>query len=374
MLSRLELKELASHTLDGAHFVTLYLNLDPKQVKHAELPLHFKNLVRTLPTTDKAKVAPELNSIEKFLADHPTGLKRGLAVIACSERNFWWVYHSALPFKDDLVVKRDPFLKPLLLQLDQYSRYVVAVVGREEARLFIAGMGEMLEVTDFFRLANVDNPSRDGSRDGAWGGMGKIREQRKKEHTTRILNKDVAAAMEDLMKREEINRILLGGTDQSRGHFKEALPEALAHKVVAEFHVDKNAGIKEMLEIILPVMKDVEFNFERRALQELFEKSGKEAGGVIGLNPVGNALQQGNIRKMFLISDQLEKGMVCGKCSALTPVIVGPCPYCGGEMETVTHMYDLAIQKALDQGVRVDLIEHSPDLKKAGGIGALLRY
>jgi len=374
MLTRLELKELASHTLDGAHFVTLYLNLDPAQVKRDDILLHFKNLVRAIPPNEKSHAAKDLEKIERYLADHPEGLKRGLAVISASERNFWWVFHSAVPFRDELVVKSDPYLEPLVMQLDQYQRYLVVVVGGEEARLLIANMGMIVEITDFYRPLSDDNPSRDGARDGGWGGMGGLREQRRKEHTQRILYKDVAVAMDGLMKREEIKRVLLGGTDQARGHLKSMLPETLAQKVVGEFHVDRNAGLKELLEKVAPTMKEVEHHFEKKALQELFDKSGKEGGSVFGLDAVLNALQQGNVRKMYLIADHTEKGMACRSCKALTPIVEGPCPYCGGELFSVPHMFDLAMQKSLDQNARVDIIQHAPELSKAGGIGALLRY
>jgi len=370
MLTRLELKELASGTLDGANFVTLYLNLDPTQVKRDDLQLHFKNLIRTISQPDKSLVARDIEKIERFLADHPEGLKRGLAIISSSARDFWWIYPSALPFHDELVVQSNPYLKPLLTQLDQYQRYLVAVVGGELARLFVAGMGEMFEVTDFYRPTSDGNPSRDGG----WGGMGGVREQRRKENTQHILYKDVAHAMDELLKREEIKRVLLGGADHSRGHFKEVLPESLSRKIVGEFHVDRNASVKEMLEKVLPAMKDVEYQFERRALTELFDRQGKDTGGVVGLPDVLDALQQGKIMKMYVSNDRTAGGMVCGSCAALTPVRDDPCPYCGAEMKSVKYMHDLAVRKALDQGVRVDMIEHSKELAQVGGIGALLRY
>jgi len=375
MISRIELKELASHQLDDAYFVSLFLNVDPKQVKPEEWLLHFKNLSRkatsTMQNGDKASVAPDIDRLEKYLTDHPDGLKRGLAIISSTSKNFWWVYNSALPFMSDLVIKRDPYIKPLAYQIDQYQHYLIAFVSGEYVRLFVAGMGELAEVTDFYH----PTPNPNSLRDGGSGDMGEQRAQRRREHTRQILYKDSAQAIEKLLLKEEIKRIILLGTDKARGHFKENLSEALLHKIVAESQIDRNSTNKEILEKSLPIMKDVEYQFERKALGELFDKAGAiEGASALGLAAVLDALQQGNARKLYVMTHQVAEGMRCTKCKALSLIVEGDCPYCAGTMETVPFIYDHAIQRAIDQGVRVDLLEDAPDLAKVGGIGALLRY
>ncbi len=370
MLTRLELKELASHTLDQANFVSLYLDLDPSRVKRDDWHLHYKNLVKSIPTEARAAVMIDLDRIEQFLGDHPDGVKRGLAVISCSAHDYWWVYHSALGFPSELVVKNDPYITPLVTLLDQYQRYVVVVVGSEDARLFLLGMGDIVEMTEFFRPSVMG----DASRDGGWGDMGALRAQRRREHTQRVLFKDVALAMDSLLNREEIKRVLLGGTDSARGRFKEALPEALSHRVVGEFHVEKNVGHKEIVAKLMPVMQAVERRFEKKALEELFHKTSTGQGAVLGLEGVLGALQQGNVRKMFVLEGKPHRGMVCQTCAALTPLSDEPCPYCGGNLKEVAKMLDLALQKATSQGARVDILHESPELAKEGGIGAVLRF
>ncbi len=375
MISRIELKELASHTLDDAYFVSLFLNVDPKQVKQEEWLLHFKNLsknaINAMPNGDKANIIPDIDKLEHYLTNRPEGLKRGLTIISSSAKNFWWIYNSALPFMSNLIIEREPFINPLVHQIDQYQRFLIAFVGGETVRLFIAGMGEIIEVTDIYHPAATSNTLRDG---GA-GDMGEIRAHRRKEHSRQILYKDSYHIIEKLLVREEIKRILLLGTDSARGNFKETLPDPLLHKIVAEGHIDKNADEKDILNKSLPLMKQVEFQFERKALAELFDKAGAiEGGSAVGLSAVLDAIQQGNVRKLYVMTHMAAKGMCCRRCKALSAVIEKDCPYCGGEMDIVPFIYDHAIQKALEQGVRVDLLEDAPDLVKAGGIGALLRY
>lgn len=374
MISRQELKKLASHTLTDAYFVSLYLNVDPKNNPKDDWLLHFKNLSKTtpanLPAAERQQVNPDIERIEKYLYDRPSETKRGLALISCAARNFWWVYHSMVTFRNDMVIKREPYIKPLMQQIDLYQRYLIVVISGEQVRLFIAGMG-MMEPVFYVTRPEV---SFDRTRDGNTGDMGELRAQRKKETSERMMFKGAAAAIADIVQSEQIKRILLGGSEGARGRFKDVLPTQITVRVAGEFTVAGNAAEKEILARAIPEMRKVEEQFEKRALEELFHKISIGGGSVVGLPDVLTALQQGNIRKMYIISNATQPGMVCKRCGALTPPREHSCPYCDGEMQKAPYIFDHIIQKGIDQGVRIDMIENAPELVKAGCIGALLRY
>lgn len=373
MFTKQELKDLASYVLEDACFVSLYLNVDPKDNPKEEWQLHFKNMARNsvanLTVGEACHAQDEINVIEKYLADKPDGLKRGLAIISSQAKEFWRIYHTAMPFRNELIIDKDPYVKPLALMLDQFQRYLVIVVGRETARLLIARMGEIEEVDTMTKPKLDVNRSRDGGK----GDMGEVRATKKMEKARHLLFKDAVTAMDKVLLTEGIKRVLIGGTDKGRGHFKGLLTDHFkTNRIVGEFSVDSNASEHEILEKLIPVMKDVEFQFERKALDDLFDNASN--GSVMGLSDVLTAVQQGNVRKLYVLSDVITPGMVCKNCSALTPERSRMCPYCDGEMEHVPHMLDLVIQKALDQGSRVDMLSESERLSKAGGVAALLRF
>ncbi len=375
MFTKQELKDLSSYVLEDACFVSLYLNVDPKDNPKDDWQLHFKNLskdaIGDLSMGEACHAQDEIAYIDKYLSDRPEGLKRGLAVISSKAKDFWRVYHTAVPFRNEIFIDKDPYIKPLALMLDQYSRYLIVLVGRQDARLLIARMGEIEEVTA------IQTPKLDvnRSRDGGTGDMGAERAQNKMEKARHLLLKDAISTMERVLNTEGIKRVLLGGSVKARGHFKGLLSDHLKkNRLVGEFSVDINARERDILELCLPVMKEVEYKFERVALDELFDQAGNSEGSVLGLSDVLTALQQGNIKKLFVLADVITPGMVCTKCGALTPERERSCPYCEGEMDHVPHMLDLAIQKALHQKARVDILEVSPRLSEVGGIGALLRF
>ncbi len=371
MITHHELKELASYMVEDAFFVSLYLNVDPKENHKESWMLHFRNMMRDtlnkINLKDRSVVETELNHIEKYLVGRPDGLKRGLVVMSCRAKNFWRVYHTALPFNNQLVVERDPYIKPLAAMADLYQRYLVAVVGKTKARVLITSLGEIQEVTKIkFEEEQDFDPDRDGNMSDS-----SRRAEREEAKVYRLVHKDALKVVEKVLAEEKIKRILLGGTDRGRALFKEAMSSPMRERVVAEFSVDRNASDHEILEMLLPVMKDVEYKFERKALEELFDQ-GKRS--VFGLSDVLTALQQGNVHKIYVLSTVTTPGMACTQCGAITPDHNQICPYCGGSMQRVPYMLDLAIQKAIEQGARVDMLEEAPQLAKAGGIGALMRY
>jgi len=238
------------------------------------------------------------------------------------------------------------------------------------ARILLAEMGQIEETSI---VINV-RPETDPARDGSTGDMGEARLQRQKKEAQKKLYKELRSVIEKMQREEGIKRILLGGTESGRGRFKDSLSDALKEHIVGEFAVEYNASPSEILKICMPIMNGVEYRFERKALDELFNQGGGGDGSVLGLSDVLDALQQGNVRKLYVMSNMTTPGMVCRNCGALTMVRDKPCPYCGGEMRMINYMLDLAIQKAIDQGARIDMLEEAPRLVEAGGIGALLRY
>ncbi len=372
MFTRKDLKNLAALMLQDDFYVSLFLNVEPKDNPKDKWLLHFKNLVKethkNVTPEVKSRIKSDLEKIERYLSDRPAGMKRGLAIISCQAKNFWRVYHTAIPFSNQLIVEHDPYVKPLMSMIDLYQRYMITIVGGRRARFLLAGLGQVQEISAIDKRPKDSDPSRDGST----GDMGSNRADKQRDEIQRQLYKEVKAKLKKLTKEENIERILLGGTDVNRGKFKDLLSPKMAEDIVGEFTVETGAGDAEILQRALPIMKDTEYRFERKALDELFDMGG--SGSVLGLSDVLTALQQGNVRKLFVMSDTVTPGKVCNQCGALTPERDRSCPYCNGEMKRVNHMLDLAIQKAIEQDARIDMLEEAPRLVKAGGIGAKLRY
>jgi len=374
MLTKQELKELASLQLKERLFVSLYLDVDPKSNPKKDWLRHFKSMTKTalakLTPNDRKAIQHDIDKIEAYLTDRPSGMKRGLAIICSTQANQWRVYNTAIPFHNELIVDHDPYIKPLAQFVHLYKRYLIAVVDNDKVRLLITALGEINELT------TIEKPEIefDSTRDGMRGDLEEVRLQKHKDKVRRLLAKEATAVLENIIKSEDINQILIGGTDANRGNFKEALSPQHKAMVAGDFALEHDAGPADILLRVLPLLKEIERANDQRAIDELFNRSGSTSGIVVGLSDVLTALQQGNIHKLYAVAEEKASGMHCAQCGALTPLRESTCPYCGAEMTQVPYMIDLAVQKAIELGAHIGLLDYAPELHKAGGIGAVLRY
>src|SRR6266498_1969844 len=141
MLDRKEMKEIAQLHDDSPCFVSLYLNVDPLFNKKGDYMVHFKNMMKgKIEALDKSVykiVKGDLEKIDSFVLGNKRLFKRGLAILSSSEKSLWKEYHLGVPVKNELVVDRAPYTRPLLDILDNYQRYAVLLLNKESARIFI---------------------------------------------------------------------------------------------------------------------------------------------------------------------------------------------------------------------------------------------
>ena len=69
-----------------------------------------------------------------------------------------------------------------------------------------------------------------------------------------------------------------------------------------------------------------------------------------------------------------QPGYQCSVCQAIITQALTSCPYCGGALVETADVVNLAVQKAVDAGLKVSVLDHSPETADIGGIAAVLRY
>jgi uncharacterized OB-fold protein len=67
-------------------------------------------------------------------------------------------------------------------------------------------------------------------------------------------------------------------------------------------------------------------------------------------------------------------GGQCGQCAAIVVEPVSECPYCMGKLTPSQDVVNLAVQRAMDTGIKVSALDASPRLAEVGQIAAVLRY
>ena len=373
MLSRSELKEIASMKKKDGYFVSLYLNVDPMFNKKGDYMVHLKNMLKTvIESLDKnvyKRVKDDLGRIDKYVLTNKRMFKKGLALLSSSANSFWKEYHLVIPVKNELIVDKSPYTKPLMDILDNYQRYAVLLVDKESARIFVIHLREIVEYGEVY---TPDIPGK--HKKGGWFALSQNHYERHIDYHVGMHLKEVIEKLGSFMSREYIGRLILGGSDEAVSMVKGMLHKTVVDKVIGTVKIEMFAKSPEVLARVEPIVLEYEKNKEKEAVERLFTGAMKNKDAVLGVEDVLHALQEQRVRKLMFIKDLKTSGYSCKTCGFLTVQKADPCPYCKGAMEMVDYVIDLAGEKAIGQGALVEVLTDDKKLREAGGIGAFLRF
>lgn len=373
MLCREELREISKIQGNGSYYVSLYLNVNPITNPKGDYLIQFKNMMKNASETVEKqvfkKIKEDMERLDNFVFGNKRDFKKGLAILASGDVGLWQEYHLHIPVKSELIVDKTPYVKPLLDIVDNYSRYAVLLVDKEAARIFVIQFGEMVE---YGEVHTKDVPGK--HKKGGWFSLSQNSYERHTDYHVGLHLKDVIKELESFLKGEHVERIILGGSDDAVSMIKGLLPKSVSDRIIGEFHAGMSENNVDVLKKTEPVLKAHEKKISKQAVDELIIRARKNEKAVMGMPDVLNAVQEGKAMRMMFLSDFTYPGFVCTSCKAVSAQKVEACPYCKAPMEDVNYLVDLIAQKAVEQGAHVDVIGENEDLKKAGSIGAILRF
>ena len=374
MLTREDMERLLNLPEDDQNlYVSAYLNVNPATNPRGDYFSAFRSLakeeVEKLDHPGQKRVKEDISKIETYLKNGRPDFKKGLAIISSSALHIWEVFHLSMPFKNEVVIDKTPYLQPLSRLIEKYNNYIVALIDREHARLFNIYMGEINEYTELF---TPHIPGR--HKKGGFYGRDENRFRRHIDVHVYFHLKDVARHLEEMVKRGKSNHIILAGTEESITMFRETLSQEIINRIAGTFRAEMFAPVPEVLEKSMNIIKDIEKRDEEKLVEDLLTRASKNGSAAIGIDDVVSEIQAGNVHHLIYIEGLDAGGYKCTSCDFLTTQNIDKCPYCGHSMEEVEHFADYAIQRALDQGALISVVSENEKLKKAGSIGAILRY
>jgi len=355
----------------GPHpVVSVYLNLRPDRQVLRRFQTAFNELAdRCAAELDHATenaVRPEFERIRGYLKNvEPKGL--GLAIFACSPRNFWRSYFVQLPLDDDITVNDKPQLRPLLNLLDEHARYAIALVDKEKARIFAINIGEVedeIDVSDFV-------PNKHDQ-----GGWSQSNYQRAHDNAVLQHLKHVCIGLDELRARTPYHRLLILGPEEPTTALQDMLSSEVKERLVGVLPGEFFGNQAEMIERANVFMQGVERQAEKRLVTQLLEFAGAGGRGATGLAPSLDALWNGQLATLLVAEDVRMPGGECTSCGRIVASARTSCPSCNAPMHQLDDVVERAIQRTLNQSGTVEIVHGAAaeQLRAAGGIGALLRY
>jgi peptide chain release factor subunit 1 len=378
VLERETLRKLAEWNTNGFPVVSLYLDVDgrrfPKRADYLARAEHLRRrgheAAHAMEDREHARsVRRDVQRMWDFIQDEfdRKGGVRGLALFGCSGMGLWEDLTLPARTPERIVIGDRPYLVPLEVVLQGSEDVCVALVDREKARLFVSALDRIEEVSDVLD----DVP---GWHDQ--GGWSQARFQRHiKEHVMRHL-KHVSEVLLGLFRRNRFRRLVLAGPDEVVGELEREVHDYVRRTIVARMSLPVHSSPGDVLQTIRELEERLEREREEEAVARLSaEMQGKTGRAVAGIVDTLAALEEGRADTLIVGADLEASGARCPSCGHLAPW-GRSCPACGATMERTPDLVEEAVESALRQRCRVEVVTQglAEDLAPHGGIGALLRF
>jgi peptide chain release factor subunit 1 len=378
-IARAELEDLIQRDVqpDG-RVLSVYLNVDQSQAANlnrgftAALKAQLR-LIESQLDDDKLRrqFAEDAQRVVQAVAVYEPRA-RGLAIFCDTSRDFFWQRELSIAVENQARWDERPFVRPLIEALDEYERYAVVLVNREQARLFTVCLGEIEEHREIFsenKIKRIKSPGNENARS-------QINIQRKDgEHAQRHM-KEVAGALEEFAARRPFDRLIVAGPHEVAREFQGLLSKRMQSIVVASVSLPIEATEQQVLAETRRIEEGVERAAESAMVDELITRAAKDAQAVIGAGPVLEALRLGRIMKLVYAHGHNAPGRQCANCESLFAGGAESCSYCGGSLRDVPDIVSHLVDRVVDSGGAAENVRGpaAGTLKAAGGIGAFLRF
>ena len=376
MISEDRIRELAGHPTSNV-VTSCYLDVDGRRhPRHADYETQLDHLVRRgreravgFGPEAARSVAGDLDRITAWVrSGFDRSRVRGLAFFACSADGFFEVVESPLPVRNGIAVNHTPHVRPLESILQAYERFAVVLVDRQRTRLFRFELGELREHTEVF-----DAAPRGATLAGhpAQGSRGAAVQRRTDEVAHRHLKHAADVTFAELQRRP-VDHLILGGPHEIVVEFEGLLHPWIRERVVDRLAISATAGPEEVRQAALCVEAGVARRNEAALVGRLRDAVGTGAG-VAGLEPTLAAMVERRVDVLLVSEGYATEGWRCRSCRYVGP-LGRRCPVCGKAMDLVDDVVEEAVEEALANKCRVQMVRENADLDVLGRIGALLRF
>jgi peptide chain release factor subunit 1 len=368
------LRELASFRAENGCATSLYLNLDPSDVPtagdaqarmNALLTAAAKSTRKDLTHEQRGSLKADWEHIARwFDDDFERDGSRGLVVFAAGLDNFWRTLPLPEPVPDKVKVGRDFELAPLVPLVGRADGTIVAVVGREQGRLYRLTGGRLEELVQHY-------DEQHGQHDQ--GGWSQARYRRHIEKLVQEHLKGVAEELDRSRRRLHSPRVVLVSSEEMRSEFTDELSADARAALVGWTSARAQAGPTELLEAVTPILERAEAADEAEAIARWREEAGRNGRAAAGWEQTLEAASDARVELLLFQEGSDRPAWRCPACGRAA-VSDGSCPLDGTRMEEVDAGLDLAVHQTLAHGGAVWAIRHHEDLAPVEGIGALLRF
>lgn len=381
-ISRKKLEELTRHRNEENPVVSLYLNVTPPRDFKAELNSLIHTTLHSIEDRYNKEQLKGLGQVFTRLEEYvKTALDKSedtrLVVIFADNDGFWEENHLPVAVPSRTVVESHPYVRPLSVLLDKFNQYCVLVTDSNKARFFTLYLDKFREDQDVSLKDEVPDRVRvHRSMTESSSYVQGLGDEAIRSHIQDHIQhhmKNVADRAFEYYKKTGFNRLIIGGLD-SKGNrwLKDHLHSYLKARLVGEFNASPTDPEEDLKKKAEEVAAEHERQNEKDLINRLFDKKGKNMG-VVGTEPVIEALMSGQVHTLFIDYDFRTEGFVCARDHVLSTYIE-KCPVCGEGMEKTKDLAEEMVEEALYQNSEVKYVFMKHEDFDYYKVGAILRF
>jgi peptide subunit release factor 1 (eRF1) len=346
--------------------LSVYLNTEPGQHgrTHDAAPyLHreFKALASTW-----APGSPERQSFDvdvERIASYATGkidpAANGVAIFACwGAQEFFEAIQLTTPVGDSRVYAyNQPYLYPLARLDEQYPRYAAVLTDTNTARIFVFGLGHVIEAEE------VKGKKAHRVKVGGWS---QARYQRRVGNAHQEHAKEVIERLAEIVREDKVTHIILAGDQVVIPLLQEQLPQEMV-SMVEVMKLDIHASEQDVLTATLKELQGEEARTAAEKVDRLMQQYRARGLAVVGPRETLEALASGQVEELLISGALLEESHP--QPEEVQAILAPEIP--GSEQ---APQADLLVTKARETGATVTFIEDAALLESTGGVAAFLRW
>lgn len=369
------LRDLAGFRAENGRALSLYLDLDPSTAPTVgDVQTRVNSLLDEAARTiagdqlaheQKEGLKADLDRVRRYFAD---GFDRdgasGLAVFVAGLDNVWRVLPLTNPVDNAIRVNSEFLLAPLIPLVGRGEGVIVAVVNREQGRLYRLQAGRLVELADLTEEA----PRRHDQGGWSQANMQRAVDEQAKDHYKRV-----ADELDRAFRKLDRPRIVVVASEEVRPEFSSSLPSEVQDAVIGWASAQQHAGPAELYEAVAPLLEEWHRERESDAVARWRENAGRGDRAVAGWGPTLAAASDARV-DLLLYNERANRPAyrcpACGRAAADE----GDCPLDGNRLEPCEDGIDLAVRQTLAHGGTACVVRHHPDLGPVEGVGAILRF
>lgn len=368
------LQRLAAFDGHGAPVISLYLDLRPDQHGRETWDVFTRKafVERVAPfkadSVERQSVERDIERIHSYLASSVSPAANSVALFASSGADdFFDAVALDVPLEDHwLFIGAVPQLYPLMRLIDQFPRYAVVSLDTNQAHIVVYGLGAVEYRTDLHGFK---------TRRHSQGGRSQPRYQRHLENFHLHHLKEVAEALDAVVRRDRIHHIVIAGDDVVVSHFKSELPKHLAEKIVDVMRLDRHAGEEELAGAALERLRHEDADTDRERVNEVVGAWLGGALGAAGPEAVMRALQMGQVEELLIAAaPQVLRPVQKLPDDAAPQPLVADTSQLDPPDERQLQLSQELLTRAQQNAARIRFIEDPELLRPYGGVAAALRF